>query len=542
MRLERIHAAPVGPVVLCILDGVGLGRRDDGNAVFVAKTPNLDRLLQGQMSRTLCAHGSAVGLPSEQDMGNSEVGHNAMGAGFVVEQGASLVQAAITSGSAFSSNTWSRLIQGRCLHLIGLLSDGNVHSHVKHLHALITRAHADGVQQLRVHVLTDGRDVSGRSALGFLRPLEALLTELSTEGRLFCIASGGGRMHITMDRYGADWSMVERGWACHVRGEGERFSSASQAVQSFYDRDASLNDQYLPAFVVAGKDGEPVGLIGDGDSVLFTNFRGDRAIEISRAFEGRSVGFERGEAPDLYYAGMMQYDGDEKLPQNFLIAPPAIDRSLSHYLLNENQRIFATSETQKFGHVTYFFNGNRSGRIDETLERYQEIPSDVLPFETAPDMKAREITQTACDAIVSDRYDHIRLNLANGDMVGHTGDFRATVRAIEVVDACVGHLEKATIQAGGCLIVTADHGNAEEMFQLDRKAGVYKLDAQGCREVSTAHSLNPVPFVLVDPAKRWLLVPLPDAGIASIGSTLIHLAGFDPPSEMLPSLVQLKKD
>lgn len=542
MRLERTHAAPAGPVVLCILDGVGLGRRDDGNAVFVAKTPNLDRLLQGQMSRTLRAHGSAVGLPSEQDMGNSEVGHNAMGAGFVVDQGASLVQSAIATGSAFSSETWSRLVQGRCFHLIGLLSDGNVHSHVKHLHALIARAHADGVEQLRVHILTDGRDVSSRSALDFLKPLEALLAELSTGGRLFCIASGGGRMHITMDRYEADWSMVERGWACHVRGEGERFSSASQAVQSFYDRDASLNDQYLPAFVIAGKDGEPVGLIQDGDTVLFTNFRGDRAIEISRAFEGRPVGFERGEIPDVYYAGMMQYDGDEKLPRDFLIAPPAIDRSLSHYLLSENQRIFATSETQKFGHVTYFFNGNRSGRIDETLERYQEIPSDVLPFETAPDMKAREITQAACEAIVSNQYDHIRLNLANGDMVGHTGDFLATVRAVEVVDACVGHLEKATIQAGGCLIVTADHGNAEEMFQLDRKAGVYKINAQGNREISTSHSINPVPFVLVDPAKRWSLLSAPDAGIASIGSTLIHLAGFDPPSEMLPSLVQLKKD
>jgi len=540
MRLDRIYPAPRGPVVLCILDGVGIGRPDDGNAVFVARTPNLDRLFLGSSSRTLRAHGSAVGLPSEHDMGNSEVGHNAMGAGFVVEQGASLVQAGLATEDAFATETWSRLIQGRCLHLLGLLSDGNVHSHVDHLHALVRRAHTDGVQQLRVHVLTDGRDVAGRSALEFLAPLEALLAELSTQGRSYCIASGGGRMLLTMDRYGADWSMVERGWNCHVRGEGERFSSATNAVQSFYDRLPDVNDQYLPAFVVVDEKGEALGPIRTGDSVLFTNFRGDRAIEISRAFEGRPVGFALKDGPDVFYAGMMQYDGDEKLPEHFLIAPPTIDCSLSHYLLHENQRILATSETQKFGHVTYFFNGNRSGRIDETLEQYHEVPSDVVPFETAPDMKAREITQKACEAIVSNRFDHIRLNLANGDMVGHTGNFLATVRALEVVDACVGQLEKATLQAGGSLIVTADHGNAEEMFQLDRKVGAYKCNAQGQREISTAHSLNPVPFVLVDAQSRWELVDSPKAGIANIGSTLIHLAGFQPPPTMLPSLVRFK--
>jgi len=541
LELERILPAPAGPVVLCILDGVGLGRPDDGNAVFVARTPNLDRLLREAPSRSLRAHGSAVGLPSEQDIGNSEVGHNAMGAGLIVEQGASLVQDGLVSGIAFEGAVWEGLIAGKTVHLIGLLSDGNVHSHVDHLYRLIERAHLDGVQQLRVHVLTDGRDVSERSALSYLAPLESLLEGLSTQGRCYCIASGGGRMFMSMDRYEADWDMVARGWACHVRGEGERFASASSAVRSFYERDASVNDQWLPAFVITDEEGEPSGRICDGDSVLFTNFRGDRAIEMSRAFEGRPVGFDRGQAPEVYYAGMMQYDGDEKIPANYLIAPPQIDRTLSHYLLTQKQRVFATSETQKFGHVTYFFNGNRSGRMDETLERYHEIPSDRLPFEQAPDMKAREITRGVCEAIGSGNFDHIRLNLANGDMVGHTGDFAATVRAIEVVDSCVGQLEKAAIQAGGVLIVTADHGNAEEMFQLDRKAGCYKLRADGEREVSTAHSLNPVPFILVDANKGWEIRPLPDAGIASIGSTLIQLAGFAPPTDMLPSLVRRKE-
>ena len=537
LDLERIFPAS-GPVVLCILDGVGLGRPDDGNAVHVARTPNLDRLLQSQVACPLKAHGSAVGLPSEKDIGNSEVGHNAIGAGTIVEQGASLVQRGLANETAFTSEVWRSLVQSQCLHLIGLLSDGNVHSHVEHLHALIQRAYQDGVRQLRVHILTDGRDVSERSALEYLEPLEALLTRCSVDGRVFCVASGGGRMHITMDRYDADWSMVERGWQCHVHGEGEAFPSATDAISTLYAREANWNDQWLPAFVVVDDQGEPVGRIEDGDGVLFFNFRGDRALEISQAFEGRPVGFDRKGAPDVYYAGMMQYDGDEGIPANYLISPPAIEETLSHYLLAHNQRIFATSETQKFGHVTYFFNGNRSGYIDASYERYQEIPSDVIPFEKAPDMKAMEITRAACEAIVSNAFDHIRLNLANGDMVGHTGDFLATVRALEVVDQCVGLLERATIEAGGTMIVTADHGNAEEMFQLDRKKGHYKLDVNGKRQVSTAHSVNPVPFVLLDPKKQWSLADVENPGIANLGSTLIHLAGFQPPKLMLPSLLQ----
>ena len=539
MDLERIHPAGPGPVVLCILDGVGIGPLDGGNAVHLAKTPNLDRLFHARPSCALMAHGTAVGLPSDSDIGNSEVGHNAIGAGCVVEQGASLVQAGLETGKAFTGPVWEGLIKGRCLHLIGLLSDGNVHSHVDHLHRLVRQAAKDGVQKLRVHVLTDGRDVSERSALTYLAPLEQLLEDCSADGdRDFAVASGGGRMLLTMDRYEADWGMVERGWACHVRGEGRQFKSATQAVATLYADHPELNDQWLPAFVVVDEAGEPVGQIEDGDSVLLTNFRGDRALEISRAFEGRSVGFERGEAPRVFYAGMMQYDGDEKIPRNYLISPPQIESTISHLLVGHSQRIFATSETQKFGHVTYFFNGNRSGYLDEGLEKYCEIPSDVIPFERAPEMKAREIAREACEAIVSNRYDHIRLNLANGDMVGHTGHLAATVRAMEVVDECVGLLEKATLQAGGTLVLTADHGNAEEMFQLDRKRGVYKSKKDGTLEVSTAHSINPVPLIVVDAQDRWSLADVANPGIAHLGPTLLHLAGFAPPPTMLPTLLK----
>ncbi len=541
--IERIHPAGAGPVVLCILDGVGLGPLEAGNAVYLARTPNLDRLMRSRPSRGLPAHGPSVGLPSDTDIGNSEVGHNAIGAGCVVEQGASLVQSGLESGAAFQGEVWQNLVKGRCLHLIGLLSDGNVHSHQDHLHRLVRQAAQDGVRRLRVHVLTDGRDVSERSALSYLEPLEELLAECSQiVDRDYAVASGGGRMHLTMDSYEADWQMVARGWACHVQGEGRQFSSATEAVTRLYADHPDCNDQWLPAFVVVDDSGEPLGRIEDGDAVMFTNFRGDRALEISRAFEGRPVGFERGRTPDVYFAGMMQYDGDEHIPRNFLIAPPAIPTTVSHLLLGQSQRVFATSETQKFGHVTYFFNGNRSGYIDEGLETYSEIPSDVVPFERVPEMKAQEITREACDAIVCGRYDHVRLNLANGDMVGHTGDLKATIRAMEVVDACVGLLEKATLQAGGTLVLTADHGNAEEMFQRDRKKGVYKRRKDGQLEVSTAHSVNPVPCVVVDAADRWELVDLEGAGIANIGPTLLHLAGFSPPASMLPSLLRRRGD
>ncbi|HND32882.1 MAG TPA: 2,3-bisphosphoglycerate-independent phosphoglycerate mutase, partial [Myxococcota bacterium] len=360
------------PVVFCILDGVGWGRRDNSDAVYIAQTPTLDRLKAEALFRLLRAHGKAVGLPSDADMGNSEVGHNAFGAGRVIEQGASLVDQAIGSGELFEGQSWKRLMGCKTLHLIGLVSDGNVHSHISHLRALIQAAHRDGMTKIRVHALTDGRDVSERSALTWIEPLEAELAGLPDAK----IASGGGRMLLTMDRYEADWSMVERGWRCHVQGEGRTFASASTAIRSFYAEDPKVTDQWLPAFVVTDTNG-PVGRMEDGDGVILFNFRGDRAIEISRAFEEDHFSpFDRGLRPAVFFAGMMQYDGDLKIPKNFLVNPPVIDRTVGGYLAEAGRRSFVISETQKYGHVTYFFNGNRSGRIDEEKEQYEEIFSD----------------------------------------------------------------------------------------------------------------------------------------------------------------------
>ena len=522
---------PSPPVVLCILDGVGWGRRDDTDAVAMADTPVLDELLATEPHCLLRAHGTAVGLPSDADMGNSEVGHNAMGAGRVVQQGASRVDEAIATGRLFDSPAWQRAMACDTVHFIGLLSDGNVHSHVSHLDALIAAAAQEG-KRIRVHVLTDGRDVSERSALRWVEPLEATLAALP-DG---VIASGGGRMRMTMDRYEADWEMVRRGWDCHVHGHARHFRSASEAIQRLYAEDPKMTDQWLEPFVVVGADDAPVGRIRDGDAVILFNFRGDRAIEISRAFEDEAFPyFDRGDRPRVAFAGMMQYDGDLQIPSHYLVNPPTIGHTVGELLVGAGVRTYAVSETQKFGHVTYFFNGNRSGRIDALLEEYAEVPSDNVPFDQRPAMQCAAITRAAIAALRSGRFDHVRLNLANGDMVGHTGNFAATVVAIEFVDACLGQLVAACREAGAILLVTADHGNADEMFELDKKGAPIVVD--GVRRPRTSHSLNPVPFIVVDPTGACRLQSTPDAGIAQIGGTLLTLFGVPLPPDYLPSLV-----
>lgn len=526
-----------GPVVLCILDGIGLGRGEEDDAVATARLPNLRRLMAEHPWTSLRAHGTAVGLPSDDDMGNSEVGHNAMGAGRVFDQGARLVDEAIGTGAIWRTDTWRHVVAGRTVHLIGLVSDGNVHSHVRHLSALIARAAADGVQRLRVHVLTDGRDVEARSALRFVRPLEEELRACTARGLDYRVASGGGRMFVTMDRYEADWNIVARGWRAHVLGEGRPFPTAVAAIEALYAEDPKVDDQWLPPFVVTGPDGG-IPTIEDGDSVVFFNFRGDRAIEITRAFEESDFrSFHRVRVPRVFYAGMMQYDGDLQLPKRFLVAPPAIDRTVGEYLALAGRRTFACSETQKYGHVTYFYNGNRSGKVDDALETYVEVPSDRLPYDQRPWMKAAEITDLVVPAILTREHHHVRLNYANGDMVGHTGILEATRVACEAVDLQIARLWAATEQAGGVLLITADHGNADEMWMRDRKTGQAQRDAAGVPIPRPSHTLNPVPFVVCDPLGQLALRELPNAGIASIGATVLELCGLEPPEDYDPGLV-----
>ena len=539
---------PGGPVVLVVMDGVGIGVHEAGDMVRRASTPHLDWLREHVPHTRLKAHGKAVGMPSDDDMGNSEVGHNAIGCGRVFSQGASLVQDAIANRSVFEGPVWARLIDhclkhGSTLHLMGLLSDGNVHSHMDHYAAFLGEAKAAGVKTARVHCLLDGRDVPPTSALVYLDQLEEILAGLNAGGEVdYAIASGGGRLKITMDRYEAEWGMVERGWDVHVRGRGPEFGSAREAVEAHRAADPGVIDQDLPPFVIT-RDGKPVGPIRDDDSVIFMNFRGDRAIEMSRAFEDDEFAFfDRSPRPRIQFAGMMQYDGDKKIPKSYLVQPPAIDRTVGEYLAASGVRQLAISETQKFGHVTYFFNGNRSGKFDALLEDYIEIPSDLVPFEQRPWMKAAEITDRVVEAVEARSHGFIRMNYPNGDMVGHTGDLLAVEMAVEAVDLSLGRLMKAARKAGAILVITADHGNADDMVELDKKTGRPKIDPDTGGYLSkTAHSLNPVPVFFYDPAgtARIRLAAVEDPGISSLAATCLTLLGFQPPDGYDPSLVEV---
>jgi 2,3-bisphosphoglycerate-independent phosphoglycerate mutase len=526
------YSPPDGPLVLVIMDGVGLGPRDASNGVFMAYTPLLDRLLAENMLTPLKAHGLAVGLPSDDDMGNSEVGHNALGAGRVFSQGAKLVNDAIASGNIFKSQTWQKIIacgERNAVHFIGLLSDGNVHSHINHLFALLDACAAKNIAKVRIHVLLDGRDVGEKTALDYLLPLEEKLVTLAQDGRDYRIASGGGRMVTTMDRYNANWQVVENGWRAHVLGFGRPFLSATEAVKTYYAEDPAITDQYLPSFVIT-EGGEPVGTIGDGDAVVFFNFRGDRAIEISRAFEETDFHeFERVRQPKIFFAGMMQYDGDTLIPKNYLVGPPAIDHTVSEYLCASGVTSYALSETQKFGHVTYFWNGNRSGYIDANLEYYEEVPSDKVRFEERPWMQAGPITDKAIDAILSEKYRFIRLNYPNGDMVGHTGVPQAVRLAVESVDLSLKRLLKAVEKAGGIAVILADHGNADCMW----------TEKNGVRQAMVAHTKNPVPFIVVNFCERLKVTGsgAPHPGLANVAASLCQLLGFQPPANYEPSLV-----
>lgn len=536
-------------MVTVVLDGVGIGRGDEADAVKIARTPNMDRMWAPGLRCSLAAHGIAVGLPSDDDMGNSEVGHNAMGAGRVLDQGARRVNAAIASGELFEGPVWKeavgRAAGGGALHFIGLLSDGNVHSHIDHLIALLEAAAQAGATRLFVHVLVDGRDVPPHSALEYIDRLETVLARISASGKTrAAIASGGGRMVITMDRYGADWGMVERGWDTHVRGQGRRFSSAREAIATLRDEHPGIGDQRLPPFVIAA-DGQPVGPITSGDAVLCFNFRGDRAIEISRAFEEDDFSaFDRGPRPDVLYAGMMEYDGDTHIPHHYLVDPPHIDATMGEYFAASGLTQLAIAETQKFGHVTYFWNGNRSGKFDDALETYIEVPSDTAPFEERPWMKAAEVTDRLIAELCARPYTVARVNYANGDMVGHTGSLAATVVAIEAIDLSLGRLCRVMDQLGGILVVTADHGNADEMYLRDNKGAVVRDRETGAPVVKTSHTLSPVPLMIYDPnrADRYTIDEsrATGAGIASVTSTVIELCGLEPPEGYLPSLLRVR--
>ena len=544
---------PKRQLLMVIMDGVGVGPKDEFDAVHCAKTPLLHRLTDpaanGHRFRTIRAHGTAVGLPTDADMGNSEVGHNALGAGRVMLQGASLVDTAIKNGSIFTSSGWKYLKgaftqPGKALHLIGLLSNGGVHSRDDQLHAVIRGAAAEGATAIRLHVLLDGRDVPDGSSVTFVKELEAVLAEVQTAhpGCSAKIASGGGRMHVTMDRYEADWGIVERGWKTHVLGDARPFASAGEALAKFREEDPAVSDQYLPPFVVA--DGAaPVGTINDGDAVLCFNFRGDRVMELSRAFEDDEfTKFDRVRRPAVRYAGMMRYDGDLGIPNNFLVPPPQISCTSGEYMAVSGVRVFACSETQKYGHVTYFMNGNRQEKFSEELEEYKCIESDRCVFNEKPAMKAAEITEAACAALRSGKYDIVRINFPNGDMVGHTGDFAATVKSMEAVEAGLAQLLAVVDEVNACYLVTADHGNADDMVQRDKKGKALR-GPDGKPVPLTSHTLAPVPLIIggkgLAEGVGLDASSVPNAGLANVTATFLNMMGWEAPAAYEPSLLKL---
>ena len=536
-----------GPVLTIVMDGVGLAPDTISNAVASAYTPTLDMLMKNYPMVTLKAHGTAVGLPSDDDMGNSEVGHNALGAGQVFAQGAKLVSQSIESGKMFASDTWQTIVSnvknnGSTLHFLGLFSDGNVHSHIDHLKAMILQAKAEGVSRVRIHILIDGRDVGETSALEYIDPFEAFIAELRDASFDIKIASGGGRMKITMDRYEADWSMVERGWQTHVLGEGRQFASAAEAVKT-YRAELGVIDQDLPPFVIA-ENGAPVGTVNDGDSVIFFNFRGDRAIEISKTFDakdGEFDKFDRKRVPSVVYAGMLEYDGDLHIPSRYLVSPPEITNTMSEYLTLSGVKQLAISETQKYGHVTYFWNGNRSGKFSEELETYIEIPSDVVPFEQRPWMKCAEITDKLIECLESGEYKYLRVNFPNGDMVGHTGSLLATRCSMEALDLQLARILKALDKVGGVALITADHGNADEMYEMDKKTGLPKADKNGNYKSKTSHTLNPVPCIIYDNVTNGAYTVKADEGkfgLSNVAATMVNLMGFEAPSMWDESIIK----
>ena len=513
-------------VVLAIMDGVGLTEKHDGNAFYHAKTPNIDELMKNSIS--IHAHGTYVGLPNKDDMGNSEVGHNAMGCGQIYSQGAKLVNEAIESGSLFQGEMWKRIINysiNNKLHFIGLLSDGGVHSNINHLLKMIERAKLDGIKNVCVHILLDGRDVDKTSALKYVDILENKLNELNDGNFFGRIVSGGGRMVITMDRYESNWDMVKLGWDTHVLGKARRFKSAKEAIETDRKENPDMIDQYLNPFVIENTNGT----IDDHDAVIFFNFRGDRAIEISRAFtEDNFNKFDRVRVPKVLYAGMLQYDTELKIPKNYLTLPPKITNTLTEELIKYNINEYAVSETQKYGHVTYFWNGNKLDKFSETLENYEKINSDICPFDEKPEMKSYEITDKLINAIKSNKYQFLRCNFPNGDMVGHTGNFKATVKGLEAVDKNIGRIKQACEETNAIFLIIADHGNAEEM-----------LDENGVAK--TAHSINPVPFIIYGKDIDNIKFKQGDFGLANLAATITDLLGIPKNPVWKESMIEIKK-
>lgn len=500
------------PTVLMILDGYGLNESEKGNAVAEAKTPVMDQLMKEYPFVKGNASGMAVGLPEGQ-MGNSEVGHLNMGAGRIVYQDLTKITKAIQDGDFFENKALLSACENvkandSSLHLMGLVSDGGVHSHIEHIYGLLELAKRQGIEKVYVHCFLDGRDTPPASGKEYVEQLEAKMKEL-----------GVGEVATVMGRYYAmdrdnRWDRVEKAYRALVYGEGEQAASGPAGIQASYDKDTT-DEFVLPTVVM--KDGKPTATVKEKDSIIFFNFRPDRAREITRTFcDDEFTGFDRGERVKTTYVCFTEYDVTIE-NKEIAFVKEEITNTFGEYLAAHGLKQARIAETEKYAHVTFFFNGG----VEEPNEGEDRIlvkSPKVATYDLKPEMSAYEVCDKLTEAIRSGKYDVIIINFANPDMVGHTGVEAAAIKAIEAVDKCVGKAVAAIKEVDGQMFICADHGNAEQL--IDDETG----------EPFTAHTTNPVPFILVnaDPAYR-----LREGGcLADIAPTLIQLMGMEQPKEM----------
>ncbi len=495
------------PIAIIIMDGFGISPTQEGNAIANARKPNLERLWKQYPTTTLKASGLAVGLPRGQ-MGNSEVGHLNLGGGRIVYQDLTRISLAVENGTFASNPVLQEAMNlarkgGSKLHLIGLLSDGGVHSHITHLYALLEMARSMNLSQVFVHAILDGRDVPPRSALGYFRDLEEKFSQTGTGST----ATVSGR-YYTMDR-DRRWERVEKAYRCLVYGEGLRADSAEEAVRKGYDR--GENDEFIMPTVVDDK-----GMVDDGDSIIFFNFRPDRAREITRAFVDKDFQEFATKPIRVHYTCMTQYDATLNAP----VAYPAenlID-TLGEVVSRAGLKQLRIAETEKYAHVTYFFNGGKE-EVNPGEDRVLIPSPKVATYDLQPQMSAYEVRDELLARLDSGRYDLVVLNFANPDMVGHTGIFEAAVKAVEVVDGCVGEIVNRILSLGGAVLLTADHGNAEKMQDSDTG------------QPHTAHTTNPVPISLITSDRKSYRLR-EDGILADVAPTALELMHIPQPEAM----------
>ena len=500
------------PIVLTIMDGFGFNAETNGNAIYAAKTPRLDDIMKNCPNTLIGASGMDVGLPDGQ-MGNSEVGHTNIGAGRVVYQELTRITKSIADGDFFQNEAFLNAVENckkndSALHLMGLLSDGGVHSHIEHLYGLVELAKKNGLERVYIHALLDGRDVPPASAADFIDSLNAKLEEI-----------GCGKLATVMGRfYGMDrdnrWERVGKAYAALVYGEGIETDDAAAAVRHSYtvkdEEGKFITDEFVLPTVVSGTE-----RIKTGDSVIFFNFRPDRAREITRTFvDDDFTGFERkGGRQKVYYVCFTQYDAS--MPNvDVAFKPQSLVNTLGEFLANNGLTQLRIAETEKYAHVTFFFNGGREVMF-EGEDRILVNSPKVATYDLQPEMSANEVCDKVCEAIETGKYDVVILNFANCDMVGHTGIFDAAVKAVETVDTCVGRVEDSTRKMGGVMLLTADHGNADRMVDVDGSP-------------FTAHTTNLVPFAVIGKDCE-----LREGGkLCDISPTIIKLLGLEQPAEM----------